>query len=72
MKSIDIKKAKKDFQHLVDECLINGSIFQISAKSGNVVLISEKEYLHLLELININAVINTKSNKFGKRTPWEN
>jgi PHD/YefM family antitoxin component YafN of YafNO toxin-antitoxin module len=68
----NITNARKDLYKLAEMALDQGAEININTKKGNVVLISEEEYLGLLETIYLSQdPAYKKSIVDGLKTPYE-
>lgn len=81
MITIDLEKAKEQFQELASSCSKYNEIVKICTNEGNVMLISEREYNNLIESFllassgvyqSIEDAINTPLTDLTKEEPWKN
>ena len=81
MKNIGITNARNNLYKIVSSCIKNDEVFCVSAKNGNVVMISENRYNNMIESLylssikdvkrDIKTVVNTPTRDFIKNSPWE-
>ena len=79
MTTLDIESAKKDFHILAQSCIRDKSVFKLSTKEGNIVMLSEEQYSNIAESLYLasrgvyDSVLETNkklTSEFDKNPPW--
>ena len=75
MNALSIKRAKSNLSKIIDCCIKYDEVFNITTDMGNVILLSEKRYNKILELLSlykdVREAVNTPSDKFERKSPFE-
>ena len=76
MNAISIKRARSNLSKIVCCCIEYDEIFNITTDRGNVILLNEKRYNNMVELLSlykdVREAVNTPSDKFERKSPFEN
>ncbi len=77
MINISIHSAFENFNDIFDKCIKDDSIYRIKTDKGNVIMLSEKRYLKMLETVenvsllqSLKEINQTPIDEFEKYPPW--
>ncbi len=81
MVNLNISNARTDLYKLASSCIKYNDVINISTKDGNVIMLSEDDYISLIESLylagiknvyeDIEEAIKTPTSEFIKDPPWK-